>query len=61
MNRFHKQKNGGKNIINPQWPGYVRDLVLKALKSFYDQKETIKVHLSSGKFPNSMEISFYLT
>ena len=41
--------------------GYVWDLVLKALKSIYDQKKTVKVHLSSGKFPNSMEISFDLT
>ena len=32
----------------------------KALKSIYDQKKTVKVHLSPGKCPNSMEISFDL-
>ena len=59
--KWGKWNGQGKKIINPQWPGYVWDLVLKALKSIYDQKKTVKVHLSSGKFPNSMEISFNLT
>ena len=56
-----EMKRSRKKIINPYWPGYVWDLVLKALKSIYDKKKTVKVHLSSGKFPKSMEISFDLT
>ena len=59
--RIGEMKWSRKKIINPYWPGYVWDLVLKALKSIHAQRETVKAHLSSGKFPNSVEVSFDLT
>ena len=66
MNRFHKQKNGGNEMVKEKKLLTRIDLAMfgtwsyKALNSIYDQKKTVKVHLSPGKCPNSMEISFDL-